>query len=135
MEDSMNVKKLAMSTVFIALIISVANTVSVAESPRIIKCTITNDTIYRATVTLFTSPNNSSYTTELYASGSYSIPTERYCPRGLQGKVTYGIFSADIVPICTGNKVEGSATSCPDDCTNSTWKIQMINNVAHFVKQ
>jgi hypothetical protein len=138
MEDSMNVKKLAMSTVFIALIISVANVVSVAgSSSRVVKCTITNDTEYYADVKLIMHANGSSYNVNLYPHQTFAIPNEIdvYCPRGLQGKITYGIFSADIVPICTGNKMEGSATSCPGDCTDSTWKIQMLNNVPHFVKQ
>ena len=95
----MNVKKLAMSTVFIALIICVANTVSVAGSPSIVvKCTITNDTEYYADVKLIMHANGSSYNVNLYPHQTFAIPNEIdvYCPRGLQGKITYGIFSADI---------------------------------------
>jgi len=136
MEEIMSVKRFALSTIFIVLILGLTHTAGVAVPPDgIIKCTVINDTEYKAHITLIMAPNNSTYNVTIPKHHSFSIPNDYYCPKCLTGKLTYGILSGDIVPMCTGNNVEGSPGSCPEDCTNSTWKIQITGKEAHFIRQ
>ncbi len=127
------IKKMVVSMVFATIAICMTAGTGLTGTFR---CTVVNDTDYLAHVTLVMAPNNSTYNVNISPHGSFGIPMDGpYCPRGLRGKLTYAIFDKDIVQICTGNKVEGTASSCPDDCKNSRWKIQLSNDVPHFVEQ
>ena len=129
----MNGNKLLIGIVLIALIMCVASTDSMAE---VRYYTVTNDTDYTAEVILCWTWG-SQYIVKIYAHKSYAFPDDSpyHCPSGIKGKLSYGIFNTDIVPICLKNKVEGSATSCQEDCISSNWKIQIQGSTPHFVKQ
>ena len=125
--------KFVLVVALIALFIGGSTTYGLAE---VRYYTVTNDTDYTAEVILCWTWG-SQYVVKIYAHKSYAFPDDSpyHCPSGLKGKLSYGIFTTDIVPICLKNRMEGSATACEEDCTSSNWKINIQGTTPHFVRQ
>jgi len=135
----MNVSKFAAHVAFIALMIIMTSTSGAKAECSV---AITNDTDYTASVSLqmntdspYANPNDSSYNITLYAHRSFTIPTGTYCPKRLDGTMSYGIFNKVIVSRCVKDNTE--STTCPLACnvTSSNWKIQLSGADFHFNRQ
>ena len=90
--------KFVLVVALIALFIGGSTTYGLAE---VRYYTVTNDTDYTAEVILCWTWG-SQYIVKIYAHKSYAFPDDSpyHCPSGLKGKLSYGIFTTDIVPIC-----------------------------------